>query len=72
MSAAPTSAPPNIDTTVSPRRPTRAPVPPAMGPSAEMPVIVMVSTVVVRSGTASFRAAAFWIPMEMPSVTIKP
>ena len=28
-----------------------------------MPVRVMVSTVVVRSGTASRRAAAFWMPM---------
>ena len=32
-----------------------------------MPVSVMVSTVVVRSGTASARAAAFWIPIATAS-----
>ena len=34
--------------------------------SEAMPVRVRVSTVVVRSGTASFRAAAFWIPIPAP------
>ena len=72
MNSAPTTAPRNMATTVRPRRPALAPVRPAMGPSAEIPVMVIVSTVVVRSGTASFRAAAFWIPMEMPRTTIKP
>jgi hypothetical protein len=31
--------------------------------SAAIPVMVRVSTVVVRSGTAIVRAAAFWIPI---------
>ena len=35
--------------------------------SAAMPVRVMVSTVVVRSGTARRRATAFWIPMASAS-----
>jgi len=35
-----------------------------------MPVIVRVSTVVVRSGTASLRAAAFCVPVAAPSSTI--
>ena len=34
-------------------------------------MIVSVSTVVVRSGTASLRAEAFWIPIEIPSTAIR-
>lgn len=44
----------------TPRRPTFGPSPVW---SAAMPVIVRVSTVVVRSGTASLRATAFCRPM---------
>jgi hypothetical protein len=51
--------------------------PPAFGPSlparvlsAAIPVMVRVSTVVMRSGTAILRAAAFWIPVAAPSPTI--
>ena len=32
-----------------------------------MPVRVIVRTVVVRSGTASLRATAFWMPMAVAS-----
>jgi len=42
-----------------PRRPVRA--------SAPIPVSVIVKTVVVRSGTASLRAAAFWMPIAIAS-----
>ena len=38
-------------------------MPPARRESEATPVKVKVKTVVVRSGTASFRAAAFWIPI---------
>ena len=37
-----------------------------------MPVRVMVSTVVVRSGTARRRATAFWIPMARASSAAMP
>ena len=43
----------------SARRPIFEPCPPASAASAATPVKVMVSTVVVRSGTASFLAAVF-------------
>jgi hypothetical protein len=36
-----------------------------------MPTIVRVKTVVVRSGTAILRAAAFWIPMARPRRAIR-
>ena len=54
-------APSSMETTARPRRPILAPVPPARRESEATPVKVNVNTVVVRSGTASFRAAAFWI-----------
>jgi hypothetical protein len=53
-------------------RPALAPLAPASVLSAAIPVMVIVSTVVVRSGTAIVRAAAFWIPIEMPRATIRP
>ena len=46
------------------------PAAPASGLSAAMPVMVRVSTVVVRSGTASLRAVAFCAPMVSESATI--
>jgi hypothetical protein len=54
------------------RRPALVPFPPAMELCAAMPVIVTVSTVVVRSGTASFRAAPFWTPMATAGTRINP
>ena len=62
--------PTNIAVTARSRRPAADPAPPAIALSAAMPVMVSVSTVVVRSGTASLRAVAFWIPIEMPRSTI--
>jgi hypothetical protein len=53
------------------RRPALDPPPPAKRLSATMPVIVRVSTVVVRSGTASLRAVAFWSPIEVPRAMIR-
>jgi len=38
--------------------------------SAAIPVIVKVSTVVVRSGTASLRAVAFCTPIATDTATI--
>ena len=69
-SRAPTRAPRNIAATEISRRATRAPVAPASGPSAATPVMVSVSTVVVRSGTASLRAVAFCAPMVSDKLTI--
>ena len=48
------------------------PVPPASRESAAIPVSVSVSTVVVRSGTASRRAIAFWTPIASASGAINP
>ena len=47
------------------------PWPPAMVLSAAIPVMVKVSTVVVRSGTASLRAVAFCRPMARARRTIR-
>jgi len=69
-SRAPTRAPSSIAATEISRRATLAPVAPASGPSAATPVIVSVSTVVVRSGTASLRAVPFCTPMAAASTTI--
>jgi len=54
--AAPMKAPASVAKTAMKRRPNRDPSPPAIALSAAMPVLVKVSTVVVRSGTASLRA----------------
>jgi hypothetical protein len=59
---APARAPANIATTDSTRRAVR---PPATEESAASPVSVNVRTVVVRSGTASFRTTAFRTPMAI-------
>jgi hypothetical protein len=69
--AAPISAPTSMAVTDIRRRPARDPAPPATPLSAAMPVMVRVSTVVVRSGTASARAAAFCAPIEAASSTIR-
>ena len=69
-STAPTSAPANMAATEIRRRASLAPVAAANGPSAAIPVMVSVSTVVVRSGTASLRAVAFCAPMVAASTTI--
>jgi hypothetical protein len=68
--SAPIAAPKNIDTVAIVRRPRRGFVPPARPESAAKPVSVRVSTVVVRSGTASGRAVAFCRPMAMESVAM--
>ena len=62
-SSAPTAAPTNMVSTASARL---VVVSPELRPeSAAMPVSVMVSTVVVRSGTASRRAVVFWMPIAV-------
>jgi hypothetical protein len=58
-------------TTETSRRPDFAPLPLTRPLSAAMPVIVSVSTVVVRSGTARRRAVAFCTPMDAASTTIR-
>src|SRR5437879_3620215 len=68
--SAPASAPPNIAMIDSARRPLRAPLPPASDESAARPVTVNVSTVVVRSGTASFRTTALRSPIANAAHTI--
>ena len=67
---APIAAPKNIDTVAIIRRPRRGFVPQARPESAAKPVSVRVSTVVVRSGTASRRAVAFCRPMAIESVAM--
>ncbi len=58
------SAAPNTIANIEPvRRCQRGLLPPAREESAARPVTVSVSTVVVRSGTPSFRTAAFLIPI---------
>jgi hypothetical protein len=64
-------APASMVRTGTRRRPALDPVPPAWELSAAMPVSVRVRTVVVRSGTAMARAAAFWIPMQMPRAAMR-
>ena len=61
----PKAAPENIATTAAIRRCKRGLVPRAKDESAARPVMVNVSTVVVRSGTANLRTAAFLIPIAM-------
>jgi hypothetical protein len=61
----PNAAPANIATTAVIRRCKRGLVPCAKDESAAMPVMVNVSTVVLRSGTADLRTAAFLIPIAM-------
>lgn len=68
--SAPIAAPKNIDTVAIVRRPGRGFAPPASAESAAKPVSVRVSTVVVRSGTASRRAVAFCSPMAIESATM--
>src|ERR1035438_6091841 len=70
-SRAPIRAPSSIAATEISRRVACAPVAPATGLSAATPVMVSVSTVVVRSGTASLRAVAFCTPMAAASTTIR-
>src|SRR5207253_5560157 len=65
-SQAPAAAPANMIATEATRRDQRGPSPPAAGESAASPVIVIVSTVVVRSGTASLRTTALRMPMAKP------
>jgi len=60
---APVKAPANIRRIDAVRRCHRGLPPPAKDESAANPVIVIVKTVVVRSGTPSFRAVAFLRPM---------
>ena len=69
-STPPINAPSSIAAMESPRRPSFEPCPPASAASAATPVKVMVSTVVVRSGMASFLAVAFWTPIATAKRTI--
>ena len=63
MMTAPNAAPKNIATTDSTLLANLGLLPFAIEESAPMPVIVSVRTVVVRSGIASFRTAAFRVPI---------
>jgi len=71
MMTAPNAAPKNIATTDSTLLPNLGFFPLANDESAPMPVIVSVRTVVVRSGIASFRTAAFRVPMASAVRAIK-
>ena len=61
----PNAAPENIATTATTRRFQRGLVPRARDESAARPVMVNVSTVVVKSATANLRTAEFLIPIAM-------
>ena len=62
----PAVAPASIATMATERRCRRGLSPPAKRESAANPVIVSVSTVVVRSATPSFRTTAFLKPIATP------
>jgi len=61
----------DMASTQSSLRPILAAAPQARRPSAKMPAIVGVSTVVVRSGTASLRAVAFCMLIAGASSTTR-
>jgi hypothetical protein len=63
MTTAPNAAPKNIAATAATLLANLELLPFASEESAPMPVIVSVRTVVVRSGIASFRTAAFRVPI---------
>jgi len=67
-SIVPTSAPPHIMRIARILRRQRGDVPPATPESAAGPVTVNVSTVVVRSGTASLRRHHCGVPSPRPSI----
>ena len=67
---APITAPPNIATVEPNRRPNRGFLPPVSEESADRPVNVSVSTVVVKSGTASRRTLALRKPIAIAIRTI--
>src|ERR1022692_4336573 len=69
-SAAPANAPMSIAVTAAVRRAAPLFVPPARPESAARPVRVMVSTVVVMSGTAIRRTVAFRTPIANASTPI--
>ena len=66
----PSAAPATMQATEADRRAQPGPLPPASLDSEARPVRVRVSTVVVRSGTASFRTVALRMPMATPVRTI--
>jgi hypothetical protein len=63
MTTAPNAAPKNVAATAATLLANLGLLPFASEESAPMPVIVNVRTVVVRSGTASFRTAALRVPI---------
>src|SRR5437667_11866344 len=69
---APMAAPRNMAPVADKRRAIRGLFPPAHVESAASPVRVNVSTVVVRSGTARNRRAAFVRPIARESSTLDP
>jgi hypothetical protein len=71
MMTAPNAAAKNIATTASTLLANLGLLPLASEESAPMPVIVSVRTVVVRSGIASLRTAAFRVPMATAVNAIK-
>jgi len=71
MMTAPNGAPKNSATTDSTLLANLGLLPFAIEESAPVPVIVRVRTVVVRSGIASFRTAAFRMPMASAVKTIR-
>jgi hypothetical protein len=66
MMTAPIAAPKNIARTDSTLLANLGLLPLAIEESAPMPVIVSVRTVVVKSGIASLRTAAFRVPSRAP------
>jgi len=71
MTTAPDAAPKNIAATAATLLLNLGLLPFASEESAPMPVIVNVRTVVVRSGIASFRTAAFRVPVASAVNAIK-
>jgi hypothetical protein len=71
MTTAPTAAPRNIAATAATLLANLGLLPFASEESAPMPVIVSVRTVVVRSGMASLRTAAFRVPIASAVNTIR-
>ena len=71
MTTAPSAAPKNIAATDATLLANLGLLPFASEESAPMPVIVSVRTVVVRSGIASLRTAAFRVPIASAVKAIK-
>lgn len=71
MTTAPNAAPKNIEATDATLLASLGLLPFPSEESAPMPVIVNVRSVVVRSGMASFRTAAFCVPIASAVKSIR-